>query len=235
MLLKKNKTLLVLLFIASLFLISCSNQEISNEDTKIEKQELKEDEKKLEELKLKEDEAKALVANQKYEEAIMKYSEIIIEQPTNGYLNMSVGNIYLKQNKYDEAINEYNKALEKDSKIEGAYNNIAGIYMLKKDYDKTLELLNKGLAVLSESKELRFKKAQILFVKEEYKEAIKEFEYFGEYKEYTNYMETKRFLGILYLKEGNKEKAIENLQYYIDNTQDEKFKENIKNLLKEIK
>ncbi|WXR62993.1 tetratricopeptide repeat protein [Peptostreptococcaceae bacterium AGR-M142] len=232
-----NKKIILLFILIFTFVITsaCSNDEESS-NNKEEVVNKEDDENKVDkDLLFQEDYQKATIMIQegKLKEAKEELDGLIKSNPNNYNYYFSYGTIFLKERDYKNALEKFNKVIELDSSIIQAYNNIIGIHMLDKEYDKAISVLDKALEIEPENKDLKFKKGQLLFVKESYQESI---ELLSELKEEEAYFEVYRFIGLSNINLNNKKEAIKNLELYLKKAPDGiPVKESIQKTLADLK
>lgn len=231
-----NKKILLLFILIFTLVISsaCSNDETI--DDKNEQEVANEEDSKVDkDLLFQEDYQKVtvMIKDGKLNEAKVELDKLIKSNPDNYNYYFSYGSIFLKERDYKNALLKFNKVIELDNSVIQAYNNIVGIHMLDKEYDKAISVLDKALEIQPENKDLKFKKGQLLFVKESYQESI---ELLSELKEEEAYFEVYRFIGLSNLQLNNKKEAIKNLEIYLEKAPDEiPVKEAIKQTLADLK
>lgn len=164
------------------------------------------------------------ITTKKYREALNLYEkgdldeakslleECISQEPNNGAYDFYIGNVYRKKNDLANALTSYENAIKKSPELLEAYNNITAIQMYNNNFDQALETANKGLAQKPDYAELKFKKAQILYVKKQFNDALP---LLTELSKDPVYFEAQRFLGLSYIQLNNKPKALEHLKIYL--------------------
>ncbi|MFK7695240.1 tetratricopeptide repeat protein [Paenibacillus sp. HJGM_3] len=134
------------------------------------------------------------------------------DYPEDGKFDFQLGNIARKQNQMGQALSHYEEAVRKSPQLAEAYNNIAAIHMLENKIDEAKNAIDEGLKHMPEYKDLKFKKGQIHFIKQEYPQAITLLEPLLNDPEF---VEAYRFVGIAQLKLNRREEALANLQQYV--------------------
>lgn len=168
----------------------------------------------------------------KLDEAKVLLEESIKQEPDNGIYDFYLGNVYRRQKDIEKALENYQNAVKKTPEMVEAYNNIAAIQMNSQKYDEALETVNKGLAQQADDTELKFKKAQILFVKKQHQESIA---LLNDLAKQPSYFEAHRFLGLNYAQLNDKAKALEHLKVYLQLAPEGvQFKENVKKIVAEL-
>jgi tetratricopeptide (TPR) repeat protein len=135
----------------------------------------------------------SLESELKHKDAIQKFSQAIILDPSRYEAYSALGDIYLKQKKYDLAIENYEKALTINPDLIKVLFNLAVSYNNLQKYDKALQYFDKMLAIRPESYEANYHVANIYFIKGEYENSL---QYYGTclelVKRSKNKMETAR-------------------------------------------
>jgi|GEM_PF-6091152 len=169
----------------------------------------------------------------KLEEAKVLFETGMKEDPQNGMYAFYLGNIYRKQEDMKKAAQHYQLAIAKSPKIIEAYNNLTALLMTMDRYDEALQTATKGLVQQPDHADLKFKKAQLLYVKNQYNVAIP---LLSELANDPNYFEAHRFLGLYYMKENKKKKALEHFTLYLKQAPEgvpnkEEVKQHLKRML----
>ncbi|MFS0555800.1 tetratricopeptide repeat protein [Brevibacillus sp. 179-C9.3 HS] len=168
----------------------------------------------------------------KLDEAKIIFEECISQDPTKGEYDFFIGNILRIKNDFENALVYYQNAMKKSPKLIEAYNNAVALQMATQKFDQALETANKGLEEQPDFVDLKFKKAQILYVQKRYNEAIPLLTDLA--KDPVNF-EAYRFLGLSYIGLNDKAKALEHLKTYTNLAPEGvPFKENIKQIITEL-
>ncbi|WP_167568668.1 tetratricopeptide repeat protein [Brevibacillus migulae] len=176
--------------------------------------------------------AVALYESNNLDEAMNIFGELLKSNPKDGQNDFYIGNIYRKKNDIDSAIRFYQSAIQKTPTLVAAYNNLAALQMAKESFDEALQTADKGLAVDSNFTDLKFKKGQILFVKQQYKESNT---MLTETAKDPAFYESYRFIGLNYLQLSDKAHALENFRTYLKLAPEgNPFKEQIKQTVTEL-
>ncbi|WP_056486948.1 tetratricopeptide repeat protein [Brevibacillus sp. Leaf182] len=186
----------------------------------------------MNEVKAKYDQGLSLYNQGKLEEAKIIFEECIANDPTNGIYDFFLGNILRMKNDFPNAIVYYENAIKKSPDLLEAYNNTVALHMATKNYDQALVTADQGLKVQPDFADLKFKKAQILYVKKQYNDAIS---LFTELAKDPVYFEAYRFLGLSYIGLNDKTKALEHLKTYLNLAPEGvQFKEKIKQIVSDL-
>ncbi|CAG7633522.1 hypothetical protein PAESOLCIP111_03474 [Paenibacillus solanacearum] len=157
--------------------------------------------------------AVSLIQQGKWEEAQPLLEKCIHSEPGNGECEFHLGNVYRKRSNFSDALTHYENAINKTPNIKEAYNNAAAIKMTEGKYDDALLIINHGLGQDANNQELLFKKAQLIYFNADYKQTI---EIMSRLVVENQYFEAYRFMGLSYLKLGNKVKGLDNLKIYLE-------------------
>ena len=92
--------------------------------------------------------ASALVTENKMDEALALYHEVLNYDPTYGKAHNDLGWIYItKMRDYSKAEYHFNLALKYSPELPFVYLHLGRLYTDKRAYNKALDVLNKGLLV----------------------------------------------------------------------------------------
>ncbi|MED1916034.1 tetratricopeptide repeat protein [Bacillus thuringiensis] len=173
-----------------------------------------------------------LYNQEKLDEALKVFQECMTQDPSNGQYEYYIGNIMRKRNDLQNALVHYQNAMKKSPDLVEAYNNSAAIQMATQNFDQALETINTGLSKQPDFKDLQFKKAQILYVKQQYKDSIA---LLIPLAQEPAYFEANRFLGLSYTDLGEKVKALEHFNAYLKQAPEGvPFKESVQQIVAEL-
>ncbi|MGE7272671.1 tetratricopeptide repeat protein [Brevibacillus panacihumi] len=158
------------------------------------------------------EQAVKLYNEEKLDEALPLFEKSISQDSANGEYDYYIGNIYRKKNDLQKALTNYQNAFKKSPKLIEAYNNATAIQMATQNFDEALATADMGLKESPDFADLKFKKAQILYVKQQFHDAIP---LLKELAKDTNYFEASRFLGYAYAGLNDKVNALEHLNEYL--------------------
>lgn len=212
MLFRKQIFLLTIAF-TMVFSSACSNTEVTV--TNEQKAPINEDEaqpKELNEAVTKYEQGVSLYEANKLDEAKVVFEECIILDPGNGMYDFYIGNILRRKNDFQNAILHYKTSIDKAPSLVEAYNNLTALQIATQNFDDALDTATKGLEVKPDFADLKFKKAQVLFVIQKHEESN---QLLQEIMDDPNYFDAHRFLGLNYINLSNKAKAIEHLNKYL--------------------
>ena len=75
----------------------------------------------------------------KYDEAIVKFNEVLAQVPKCAECHNNIGAVYMHKKEYDQAEASYKKAIEVDPNSVDAYNGLATVYNAQKKFDLAAE------------------------------------------------------------------------------------------------
>jgi tetratricopeptide (TPR) repeat protein len=159
--------------------------------------------------------AMELITKGKLDEAVQLLEQGKASNPTQGRYDFALGNIARLKNDPSQALVRYQEAIQKSPELPEPYNNAAGILMMQNKLDEALTIVETGLQHKADFKDLLFKKGQLLYLKDRFKEAA---EALRPLTADTAYVEAYRFLGLAEMKAGERVKALEALQAYLEKT-----------------
>ena len=105
-----------------------------------------------------------------------KWTQNIVNNPSNASSYINLGAIYQKQGNLDAAKAQYNKAILLDPTDETAYSNLASLYLSQKNYQGAIETYNKLLSRNPRNIQVLNYKAQALYDAQRFDEAIAQYE-----------------------------------------------------------
>ncbi len=105
-----------------------------------------------------------------------KWTQNIVNNPTNAQNYINLGAIYQKQGHFEGAKTQYLKAMQLDSSDDTAYYNLASLYLQQKNYQGAIDTYNKLLIKHPNNTEIIGLKAQTLYDSKRYDEALKQYE-----------------------------------------------------------
>ncbi len=88
-------------------------------------------------------EGNELFEQKKYQEAIVKFKEILEKVPALFQINLNIGNCYYQLEDYDSAVPFYQAVLEKEPENKDALLSLGNIYIEKGELEKGMELLDR--------------------------------------------------------------------------------------------
>lgn len=177
-------------------------------------------------------EAIKLYEADKLDEARKLFEEGMKQDSANGMYDYYIGNILRKQKDYQNAMTHYQSAIKKSPNIIEAYNNLVALQMAAQDFETALETANSGLNQQNDFKDLKFKKAQILYVMKQFEESNT---ILMELTQDELYYDAHRFLGLNYINLNDVEKAKEHLNKYLELAPDGiEAKEKVKEVLTQL-
>lgn len=85
-------------------------------------------------------EGKADEANLKYDAAILKFQEVIVDVPKCAECYLNIGSIYSQKKEFDKSEEAYRKVLEMSPESVDAYNGLATIFNTQKKFDEAQKM-----------------------------------------------------------------------------------------------
>ncbi len=76
----------------------------------------------------------------KYDEAIAKFNEVLVDVPTCGECYVNIGSTYMLKKDYEQAEAAYRKAISVSPKLADAYNGLATMYNTQKKFKEAQEM-----------------------------------------------------------------------------------------------
>jgi len=76
----------------------------------------------------------------KYDEAIAKFNEVLVDVPTCGECYVNIGSTYMLKKDYEQAEVAYRKAISVSPKLADAYNGLATMYNTQKKFKEAQEM-----------------------------------------------------------------------------------------------
>jgi tetratricopeptide (TPR) repeat protein len=118
-----------------------------------------------------------LIDKEKYDEALLTYSEILQKNSEFEAIKLSriynnIGFCHFKLKDVDNAIYYYKKALELDSNYSTCFNNLGAVFMGQKKYEEALFLLKKSYYIEKTNIKVLFNLFVINYYLKNKKEAI---------------------------------------------------------------
>jgi len=95
---------------------------------------------RVEGLRTKFAEGATLSNDGKYDEAIAKFNEVLVDVPTCGECHVNIGSTHVLKKEYEQAEASYRKALAINPKLADAYNGLATLYNTQKKFKEAQEM-----------------------------------------------------------------------------------------------
>lgn len=160
-----------------------------------------------------------------YDKAIEYFEKAIYIDKHYAEAYNHLGIVYLSLSKWDKAIGNFNKAIREPlyGNPEYAYYNLSTAYYYKGDYLESLSAVEEALKRRETFPQAKYLKGQIYNKLGKTSEAIKA--YTGAINDYPDYGDAHFELAKLYLKEGNRQKAITHFEKAASSSPEGKVKE----------
>lgn len=188
------------------------------------------------------EEGTRLYEDEKYPEALTKYQEFAVMNPTVYQVNLNIGNCYRELGEYDKAIEAYTRMLEEFKKEkesldgeEGAARALAAIgetYIKKDDLEKASEHLMQAMEIFPEDETLAFNIGEIYFKQGQTDKGIEYFEIASQIK--PDWAPPYRQKGYAYLNLANYGMAVESFKKFVELAPDDPLTPTIQNLIPQL-
>ena len=99
---------------------------------------------RVEGIKTKFAEGATLSNDGKYDEAIAKFQEVLVDVPKCAECYLNIGSVYAQKKEYDKAEESYRKVLELNPDSVDAYNGLATIFNSQKKFTEAQEMSARG-------------------------------------------------------------------------------------------
>jgi len=175
------------------------------------------------------DEGNKLFEQKKFDEAAIKYKEILKEVPGLYQINLNIGNCYYEMGDYDSALPFYQAVLEKEPENKDALISLGNIYLEKGELEKGLALLDKLSTEDVTSPITLYNIGTNLFNKGKSGAAVPYYERAIALD--PNMADAYYQLGLCYLGANEKEKAKENFLKYLELAPESSKAEQVKSFL----
>jgi len=90
-------------------------------------------------------EANELFENGQYDEALAKYEELLVAEPTLYQINYNIGSVYRAKGEYDEALEAFQKVLAQEPLHANTLISIGDIMIEQKKFDEAVEYFEKAI------------------------------------------------------------------------------------------
>lgn len=142
--------------------------------------------------------------------AIKSYEEALKLEPTNPYLYVEIGQVYLAKNEMERARENFQKALDLKSDYPPAHFQIAMVYAREGKIAEAIGKLEETKGISPFDVGLAFQLGVLYYNDNQFDKAKGEFERAVSFD--PNYSNARYFLGLIYDKEGKKKLAIEQFE-----------------------
>jgi len=118
-----------------------------------------------------------LIKAQQYDQAAALLQTELKSNPANAEAYVMLGSVQLLKNAPDQALKSFRAAVEQQPKNVNAYQALANFYVREKNNDEALKIIHAGLQEQPDSFTLHLASAGVLELKQDYENAIAEYEY----------------------------------------------------------
>jgi tetratricopeptide (TPR) repeat protein len=145
-----------------------------------------------------------------YAEALVKYQELLAENPTLYQVNLNIGNVYRAMEQPDQAIEAYQKVLADEPTHLGALVNMGELHIKKGELEKAVTYFEKAIEQAPGDEAIPFNVAEIYFNTGNVEKAIEYYEKSSAAK--PDWPDPVLKLGFAYLNAGDMEKAVAQME-----------------------
>ena len=182
-----------------------------------------------------------LSGENKHDEAIAKFQEVLTMMPTCPECYAAIGSVQTNAKKYDEAEASFKKALEQKADYAEAYNGLANLYNSQKKFDLAAEASKKAMEIggagaaggAGASASSVFNQGVILWNANKYAEAKAQFE--QAVKLDPNMADAQYWLGMAFLNSGDTAGAKPKFEAYLKLAPTGQYAETAKSIVASIK
>ncbi len=174
-----------------------------------------------------------LFEEEKYEESIGVFNEILANFPGTYVINLNIGNCYFKMERYDEAEKFYSNVYEKDPKNIDALMGIGNCHVNRGDNEKALEWYNKIEFEKIQNATVLYNIGTIFYSNSKYDEALKYYRKAVEIKE--DFLDACYQLGLAYLTLGNNQAALSEFEHYLKQDSESERATQVKGFIEYLK
>ncbi len=184
-------------------------------------------------LKEKLDEANSLYEQDKFDDAVLAYKEIIEEFPDVFIINVSIGNCYFEKKDYDQAIFYYQKALASDPDNFQVKMYIGNSYSNQGDNVKAQEWYNKIEFQKIKDVNVLYNLGTDFYSASKFSEALKYYKRAVELK--GDFLDALYQVGLTYLSLGNNQEALVTFENYLEQDSDSQRADQVRGFLEYLK
>lgn len=184
-------------------------------------------------LREKLDQANLLYEQEKFNEAIIAYEEIVKEFPDVHIVNASIGNCYFEMGNYDMAIEFYQKTLEKEPDNNEVKMYIGNSYSNMGENDKAQEWYNKIAFEDVQDVNVLYNLGTDFYAASKFAEALKYYKKAVELK--GDFLDALYQLGLTYLSLGNNQEALGAFEKYLEQDPDSQRSQQVKGFIDYLK
>lgn len=189
------------------------------------------------------DEGNKLIEAGQYDEALKVFEEFMTKYPQVHQVRLNIGTCYLKKEELDKAEAEFKAVLDKTIEVYGdykkdpaaslrAFSGLGEIYLKRNDLDTARKYFTQALEISPEDEVAAYNVAEILFSNQNIDEAIRFYEMAIKIKK--DWSKPYHKLGLAYLNKGDYEKALENLQKFLEMDPNNPEAPQVKNIIEAV-
>lgn len=169
------------------------------------------------------EEGNQLYEQENYAEAVTKFEEFLVANPTIFQINLNIGNCYREMGEYDKAIETYNKILDKIKEDKGSFEgdesaaralaSIGETHIKQGDLEKASDYLKQAIEIFPQDEALAFNVGEIYFNQREIDKAIEYYQMATKINE--KWGPPYRQMGYAYLNKGDYQAAVDSFKKFI--------------------
>jgi len=189
------------------------------------------------------EEGNLLLEEEKYDEALKAFEELVKKYPEIYQIRLNIGTCYLKKGELDKAEEEFQVVLDKTLEIHGDYKKDKGtslraftalgeIYLQKEKFETAQKYFAQALDISPEDEISAYNVAEVYFSSQKIDEAIEYFELAIKIKKEWSKPYLK--LGYAYLNKGDFDKSLEYFQKFIEIDPESSQVPSVKNIIATI-
>ena len=189
------------------------------------------------------DKGNLLLEEEKYDEAVGVFEELITKYPEIYQIHLNIGTCYFKKGELDKAEEEFQVVLDKTMEVHGdykkdkstslrAFTGLGEIYLQKEEFGTAQEYFARALDISPEDEISAYNVGELYFSSQNIDEAIEYFELAIKIKKEWSKPYLK--LGYAYLNKGDFDKSLEYFKKYIEIDPESSQAPNVKNIIATI-
>lgn len=189
------------------------------------------------------DKGNLLLEEEKYDEAVGVFEELVIKYPEIYQIHLNIGTCYFEKGELDKAEEEFQVVLDKTMETHGDYKKDKGtslraftglgeIYLQKEKFETAQEYFTQALDISPEDEISAYNVGEVYFSNQKIDEAIEYFELAIKIKKEWSKPYLK--LGYAYLNKGDFDKSLEYFQKFIEIDPESSQAPNVKNIISTI-
>lgn len=189
------------------------------------------------------DKGNLFLEEEKYDEAIRVFEELMTKYPEIYQIHLNIGTCYLKKRELDKAEEQFQLVLEKSIETHGDYKKdkstslraltgLGEVYLQKEKFEEAQKYFAQALDISPEDAVSAYNVGEVYFSNQKIDEAIEYFELAIEIKREWSKPYLK--LGYVYLNKGDFDKSLEYFQKFIEIDPESPQVPNVKNIIATI-